>query len=151
MQTSGEEKKKKKKKSQRGCWMGSCMSLPVTKIVEERQRWRPTHDQIKAMLSSGQPKGKKGSVLSGNDGYNGEGYGWKSFKTVFAVVTGNWNPGGGKHLHNTMWTELQTGPHNDEHFVCSHNLASFFFFFGHFILWNDCMPLVNSKNGMSFC
>lgn len=51
------------------------MSLPVTKIVEERQRWRPTHDQIKAMLSSGQPKGKKGSVLSGNDGYNGEGYG----------------------------------------------------------------------------
>lgn len=47
----------------------------------------------------------------------------KEFKTVFAVVTGNWNPGGGKHLHNTMWTELQTGPHNDEHFVCSHNLA----------------------------
>lgn len=48
------------KKSQRGCSMGSCMSLPVTKIVEERQRSRPTHDQIKAMLSLGHWKGKKG-------------------------------------------------------------------------------------------
>lgn len=51
---------KKQKKSQRGCSMGSCMSLPVTKIGEERQRSRPTHDQIKAMLSLGQWKGKKG-------------------------------------------------------------------------------------------
>lgn len=45
-----EEEEKKPK----GCSMGSCMSLPVTKIVEERQRSRPTHDQIKAMLSLGQ-------------------------------------------------------------------------------------------------
>lgn len=39
----------------------------------------------------GPMKRKKGSVLSGNDGYKGEGYGWKSLG-LFIVVTGNLNP-----------------------------------------------------------
>lgn len=85
----------------------------------------------------GPMKRKKGSVLSGNDGYKGEGYGWKSLG-LFTVVTGNLNPGG----ENICITQCELNFKLDHTMMrVSFVLILTIFFFCHFILWKDCMPL----------